>query len=202
MKQKTRVVFALIFGCSLLLNIVLLKRKVEIRFISGSEMQTASSAPAGRTNTADFYSDFENGSSEGWSGKASKDTTGPGSKFSLEAAKINNPYFACAASKNFRSRLETGNNTTVEFEYFIKDGSLLRIQMYSPSNKDNFYYDIKNPAAGQWTKISMPLADFRDNAHTGKSPQRQDTFSNIQIYGGTGGENTQLFIDNVRISGA
>lgn len=199
MKQNTRIFFGLILGCSLLLNIVLLKRRVEINFLSGEGKQTGVNTKTGHANEADFYNDFENGATEGWSGSVTKEPTAAESKFSLEAEAINNPYFVCASSKNFKNRLEISGTTTVEFEYFIKDGSLLRIQMYSPSHKDNFYYDIKNPTTSQWTKVSVSLAEFKDNSHTGISPQRQDIFSNIQIYGGNAGENTKLYIDNVKI---
>lgn len=189
--MKTRILLILLL-VSIVLNLILLKERKQV-------VRNDSGRPA---KYADFYTDFENGSSEGWSGDVTKEPTAAGSKFSLVAPAINNPYFACAVSKNFKNRLEIGSNTKLEFDYFIEDSSILRIQMYSPGRKDNFYYDIQNPAAGQWTKISVSLAQFKDNAHTGISPQRQDIFSNIQIYGGTSGENTKLFIDNVKINGA
>lgn len=195
---------------SLVGNLFLLKYKVEINLISGSsnsresEKSSASkifSNIISKDNSgSDFYNDFEDGSPGGWKGKITKEIIPQGSKYALDVSKANNPYFATATSKTFEKKeLRVGNNTHIEFDYFIKDASVLRIQMYCPKRRDNFYFDIENPVLGEWKKLSVGFSAFEDNSHTGLVPQRGDEFSSVQIYGGKAGEDTTLIIDNFQI---
>ena len=197
-------IFIFLFLVSLAVNVFLIKRKVEISIFEGSSERKGerlfTKSTSGEKTGIGFYNNFESGSTEGWKGKITKEITPQGSKYALQVPKVNNPYFATATSKRFQGRkLKIESNTRIEFDYFIRDGSVLRIQCYCPKRRDNFYFDIKGPATDEWKRCSVGFAAFKDNSHTGLTPQRGEEFSSIKIYGGRAGENTFLLIDNFQI---
>ena len=219
METKDKVLWCIIgmFLLSLLINIFLVKYRIEINFVEGGDYKTAASRelqPAAKkenifskiTRSArgngKYEYDFENGRVQGWKqGKVTTKIVPQGSKYALEIPQVGNKYFSASSYVEYGGpdRFKVDSDTKVEFDYYMEEGSVLRVQMYSPPRRDNFYFDVKNPTLGQWDKFTLDFASFADNAHTGGNPQRGDVISNLQVYGGYAGENTVLVIDNVKI---
>jgi len=222
MNLKDKILFVLIgmFFISAVVNIFLIKYRVQVNLIaggggvnggsissSGQETSVSQKTPKSffsfkstASKASDFYADFESGSNEGWKGKVTKEIITDNSKFSLLAPQCNSRYFATKATKAFnKGLLKVGPNTRLEFDYYIKDGSFIHIQSYNPTQRDNFYFKINNPELEKWTTASINFSDLKDNSHRGKRPQRNDEFSSIQIYGGKSGEDTLFVIDNFKI---
>jgi len=208
-KTRLKIILICVFIVSIVMNIVLLRNKIEINFIRGSRPaakaaradapRAASRKSGAKPVGPDFYNDFENGSSERWKGKVAKKNVPAGSRYALEATTGKNRYFSAATYKNFIKPLTVGSNTVVEFDYFMDKGSILRVQLYCRNRQDNFYFDVTNPELNEWGKLALELANFQDNSHRGIHPQKGDLLTNIQIYGGKAGEDTTLFVDNFRI---
>lgn len=207
-KNRLKITLLAIFVISIMLNIFLIRNKVEINIIRGAK-QAQISGDVSREVVqrkkslkalgADFYNDFENGSSERWKGRAEKSNVPKGSRYALEAPKGQNRYFSAATYKNFIKPLVVEKNTVIEFDYYINRGSVLRVQFYCRNRQDNFYFDVKNPELNEWKTITLELANFQDNSHRGISPQKGDILTDVQIYGGKAGEDTTLLVDNFRI---
>jgi len=218
---KDKVLWCLsgMFIFSLFLNIFLIKNKVEINFVSNrsvvSQREVSPSAPKKRSifskksSSASkrgngYYYDFENRRTNGWKGViTSKIVPAEGGKYALEVPRGGNKYFAAQTFVEYGApkRFKIDTDTKVKFDYYLEEASVLRVQMYCPSRRDNFYFDLKNPTVGQWDTFVLDMDYFSDNSHTGATPQRGDVISNIQIYGGYAGEDTVLVIDNVEVAG-
>jgi hypothetical protein len=219
METKDRIFWCLIgmFIFSLFLNAALIKYKIEINFIENgghkvSEPRDLESAEKSESifskivrsagGGGKYEYDFEDGRTQGWKqGKVTTKIVPQGSKYALELPRGGNRYFSASSYVEYGApdRFKVGSDTKVEFDYYLEEGSVLRVQMYCPPRRDNFYFDVKNPTIGQWDKFTLDFSSFADNAHTGGNPRQGDIISNLQIYGGYAGEDTILVIDNVKI---
>ena len=86
----------------------------------------------------------------------------------------------------------------VRFRYFVPGGTGIVFQLFSERARDNFRFDVKNPAPGRWETVEAPLSAFYRMSDRASRPQEGDRFTwlNITAWGTDG----PVYFDDIELA--
>ncbi|MFH1707487.1 MAG: hypothetical protein ABIF71_06180 [Planctomycetota bacterium] len=148
-----------------------------------------------------YYADFDGGP-DNW------DAAEPTATSVLESGAIQlkfqpeDQFYSCTArvvDNNNGVVVLTAAEGWVVLRYYINVPAPIHVRLNNRTQKDNFDTYIREPVAGRWMWVSLPLPEFKDAAHEDKKFAANDLVGRIQISTGPPGVAVTCLIDEIAV---
>lgn len=146
-----------------------------------------------------FRADFENEKLNAFKGRrVRRESQG----YALRALPVANKHYGFLAHlrRGAFAAFRATDNLKIRFSYRLSQRGPLLIQLYNDTQKKSFKQSIARPKVGRWTRASFSVMDFSTYYAPGRDPvQKLDLFTEVKIFGGEPGSDTEFEVDGFEI---